>query len=83
MRFLDMRNKLLEYGQEAMMSIYLFHHLVIIIIAFYVVQWDTGILLKMLVVIPSSFVVTLGLHELVIKRIPLIQILLGIKTRRA
>jgi glucan biosynthesis protein C len=82
MRFLDMRNKLLEYGQEAMMSIYLFHHLVIIIIAFYVVQWDIGILPKMLVVVPGSFVVTLGLHELVIKRIPLIQILLGIKSRR-
>jgi glucan biosynthesis protein C len=83
MRFLDIRNKLLEYGQESMMSIYLFHHLVIIIIAFYVVQWDTGILTKMLVVVPSSFVVTLGLHELFIKRIPLIQVLLGIKTPRA
>jgi glucan biosynthesis protein C len=80
MRFLDIRNKLLAYGQEAMMSIYLFHHLVIIIIAFYVVQWDTGIFPKMLVVVPGAFVVTLGLHELLIKRIPLIQVLLGIKS---
>jgi hypothetical protein len=75
-----MRNKLLEYGQEAMMSIYLFHHLVIVIIAFYVVQWDTGIFQKMLVVVPGAFVITLGLHELLIKRVPLIQVLLGIKS---
>ena len=80
-RFMDVRNKLLAYGQEAMMSIYLFHHLVIVIIAFYVVQWEAGILLKMLVVVLGSFVVTLGLHELVIKRIPFIQVLLGMKSR--
>ncbi len=83
MRFLDVKNRLLAYGQEAMMSIYLFHHLVIIVIAFYVVQWDTNILVKMLVVVPGSFVVTLGLHELLVKRIPLIQILLGLKVKRA
>jgi glucan biosynthesis protein C len=83
MRFLEVKNRLLAYGQEAMMSIYLFHHLVIIVIAFYVVQWDTNILTKMLFVVPGSFVVTLGLHELIIKRIPLIQILLGIKSRSA
>ena len=80
MRFLDIRNKLLAYGQEAMMSIYLFHHLVIIIIAFYVVQWDAGIFPKMLVVVLGAFVVTLGFHELLIKRVPLIQVLLGIKS---
>jgi glucan biosynthesis protein C len=80
MRFLDIRNKLLAYGQEAMMSIYLFHHLVIIIIAFYVVQWGISIFPKMLVVVLGAFVVTLGLHELLIKRIPLVQVLLGIKS---
>jgi glucan biosynthesis protein C len=79
MRFLDVLNNWLEYGQQAMMSVYLFHHLVIVIIAFYVVQWDLGIPPKMLVVILGSFLVTLGLHELVIKRIPLIQVVLGIK----
>lgn len=80
MRFLDVMNKWLAYGQEAMMSVYLFHHLVIVIIAFYVVQWDLGIPIKMLVVVLGSFFVTIGLHELIIKRIPLIQLLLGIKS---
>jgi peptidoglycan/LPS O-acetylase OafA/YrhL len=67
MRFLDIRNKLLVYGQEAMMSIYLFHHLVIVIIAFYVVQWDAGVPSKMSAVVLGSFMVTLGIHELIVK----------------
>jgi glucan biosynthesis protein C len=81
MRYLDVRNKLLRYGQEAMMSIYLFHHLVIVIVAFYVVQWGISIFPKMMVVVLGAFVVTLGLHELLIKRIPLLQVILGLKTR--
>jgi glucan biosynthesis protein C len=81
MRYLDVRNKLLGYSQEAMMSIYLFHHLVIVIVAFYVVQWGISIFPKMMVVVLGAFVVTLGLHELLIKRIPLLQVILGLKTR--
>ena len=80
MRLLDLKIKLLVYGQQSMMSIYLFHHLVIVIIAFYVVQWDMGIHPKMAVVLLGSFFITLGLHELIIKRIPLVQTVLGIKT---
>jgi len=80
MRFLDIKNKLLAYGQDAMMSIYLFHHLVIIIITFYVVQWDAGILAKMLVVVAGSFIGTLLIHELIIKRIKPVRMLLGMKS---
>jgi glucan biosynthesis protein C len=80
MRLLDLKSKLLVYGQQSMMSIYLFHHLVIVIIAFYVVQWDMGIPPKMAVVLLGSFLVTIGIHELIIKRMPLLQTVLGIKT---
>jgi hypothetical protein len=46
------------------------------------VQWDAGISLKLLVVVTGSLLVTLGLIELVIKRIPLLRSLFGMKTRR-
>ena len=77
MRFLDIKNKLLAYGQETMMSIYLFHHIVIVIIAFYIVQWDMAVIWKMLLVISVGFLLTMAIHELVVKRIKPLRNLLG------
>jgi hypothetical protein len=42
MRYLNFRNKWLEYGQEAILPIYLLHQPVIIAISFLVVRWDTS-----------------------------------------
>ena len=81
MRFLDYTNKWLRYGREASYPFFILHQPVIIILAFYAVQWDTGISLKLLVVVLGSFLVTLGLVELV-KRTKVLQGLFGMKTRR-
>ena len=62
----------------------------IIAISFLVVQWDTSaklgagadILVKLPVVVLSSFVVTLGLYEFVIRRFELFRALFGVKPRR-
>jgi hypothetical protein len=81
-RFLDFSNKWLQYGQEMIMPFFLFHQPVIIIIAYYVVQWDVSLLLKLLTVVLSSFVVALGLYELFIRRISAVRVLFGMKSRR-
>jgi peptidoglycan/LPS O-acetylase OafA/YrhL len=81
MRFLDFTSKWLEYGQEAMMPFYMFHHPVIVAIAFYVVQWQAGILAKILVIVPASFVVTIGLTE-IIRCVRPVRALFGMKTAR-
>ena len=54
----------------------------IIAIAFYVVQWDASLLAKALVVVLSSFVVSLGLYELVVRRLGSTRVLLGMKPQR-
>jgi glucan biosynthesis protein C len=82
MRYLDFTNKWLVYGRETIVPFYLLHHPVIIGIAFFVVQWNAGIMVKYLVVVLASLLVTLGLVELVIKRIGLLRGLFGMKTRR-
>ena len=81
MRFLDFTNKLLRYGQEAALPFFVLHQPVIILIAFFVVQWDAGILVKLPVVVLSSFWVTLGLYELVVRRIRLLRSAFGTKDR--
>jgi glucan biosynthesis protein C len=83
MRYLDFSNRWLQYGQETIMPFFLFHQPVIIVIAFYVVQWDAGILAKLLIVVLGSFVVALGLVELLIKRIGTLRGLFGMKPRKS
>ena len=82
-RHLDFANKWLVYGQETILPFYLLHQPVIIVIAFFVVQWDTGITLKLLVVVLGSLLATLGLVELVIKRVRVLGALFGMKRRTA
>jgi surface polysaccharide O-acyltransferase-like enzyme len=77
-RYLDFRNRWLEYGQRMIMPFFLFHQPVIIAIAFYVVQWEAGLLVKLLTVVLGSFVVSLGLYELV-RRIKPLAALFGAK----
>jgi len=82
MRFLDFSNKWLRYGQEAVLPFFVVHQPVIIVIAFFVVQWSAGIPIKMLTVVLGSFAVSVGLYELVIRRIGLLRALFGMKSAR-
>ena len=79
MRFLDFTNRWLRYGQEAALPFFMLHQPVIIVIAFFVVQWNAGILIKLSVVVVSSFVVSLGLYELIVRRIRPLRSVFGIK----
>jgi len=81
MRFMDFTNRWLTYGQEAALPFFVFHQPVIIVIAFFVVQWNADILVKMLVVVLSSFLVTAGLYELLIRRIRPLRVAFGMKAR--
>jgi glucan biosynthesis protein C len=81
MHFLDFSNRWLRYGQEAALPFFILHQPVIIVIAFFVVQWDAGISIKLPVVVLSSFVVTLGLYELIVRRIHPLRLLFGMKPK--
>jgi len=79
MRFLDFSNKWTRYGQEAILPFYVLHQPVIFVIAFYVVQWEAGVTVKMLTVILASFVVTAALYELLVRRVAPLRALFGMK----
>jgi surface polysaccharide O-acyltransferase-like enzyme len=79
MRFLNFSNKALQYGQEALLPFFVVHQPVIVVLAYFVVQWDAGILPKLLVLVVGAFVVSLGLYELLIRRVSLLRVLFGMK----
>lgn len=79
MRFLDFTNRWLRYGQEAALPFFVLHQPAIIVIAFFVVQWELGLFPKLLIVVAASFTAALGLYDLVIRRVPFLRSLFGMK----
>jgi glucan biosynthesis protein C len=82
MRYLDFRNQWLEYGLEGSLPFYVIHQPVMVVISYYVVQWPASVWLKLLIVGGSSFVVTLGLYELLVRRVKPVRALLGMRPQR-
>jgi len=81
MRSLDFTNRWLQYGQEMIMPFFLVHQPVIISIAFFVVQWGVNLWVKLLVVVLGSFVISLCVVELLVKRFNPARTLFGIKVK--
>ncbi len=81
MRFFDFRNRWLDRGQELIVPFYVFHQPPIVVLAFFVVQWQAALLVKLAVIVVGSFVITLGLCEWVVRRIKPTRVLFGMKPR--
>ncbi len=79
MRFLDFTDRWLDYARQAVLPFFVIHQPVIIVIAFFVVQWNASIEVKLPIVVLSSFAVSLGLYELLISRIRPLQLIFGVK----
>jgi peptidoglycan/LPS O-acetylase OafA/YrhL len=71
MRYLDDTNTYVAYGQAAILPFFVFHQPVIIVLAYYAVQWQASLVVKLLFVVIGSFCVTLGISAFLIRRIAL------------
>ena len=80
-RYLNSSHKLLSYSNEAVLPFYLFHQTVILIVAFYVIRWNLGILFKLLIIIAISFLLILALYELLVRRFNAIRFFFGMRPK--
>jgi peptidoglycan/LPS O-acetylase OafA/YrhL len=80
-RYLRITNRWLQYGREASYPFFFLHQPVIIIIAFFVVQWRVILWAKLMVVVLGSFLFTLGAYELFVRRVNPVRRLFGMKAR--
>jgi len=81
MRYLDRDSKALRYGQATLLPFFLVHQPAILAVAYFVVQWEASIAFKLLIVVLGAFVLSIGLTELVIKRVGILRVLFGMKAR--
>jgi glucan biosynthesis protein C len=81
-KYLNFSNKVLKYASEAAYPFYILHQTVIVLIGYYVVQWDIGVWLKFLVISVASVPTILLVYEVLVKRMGVTRFLFGMKPKR-
>lgn len=81
-RCLNFNNPFLGYANEAVLPFYILHQLIILIIGFFIVRWNLGILWKYLIIVISSFAAIMVIYQLLIKRINILRFLFGMRLRK-
>lgn len=78
-RFLNSRNRFLDYASEGVMPFYVLHHPVIVAIGFYVIQWHVNLWVKYGVIIVTAFIATVLIYELAIRRFRVMRWVFGMR----
>ncbi|MEM9953346.1 MAG: acyltransferase [Chloroflexota bacterium] len=70
----------IRYGQRAIVPFYVLHQPIILVALLYIVEWDAGLSTKIWTTILLSFVLTMLIYEIVIRRLAPLQRAFGMKT---
>lgn len=64
-RHLNFTNNFLKYSNKGVLPFYILHQTVILIIGFYIIQWDISMMVKYIIITAASFIVIMVLYELI------------------
>jgi len=78
-RYLRRAGPVLRYATEAVYPFYILHQTVIVVLAFYVTQWDLRAWSKFLLVSLGTFAITWAIYEGIIRRIGVLRPCFGLK----
>lgn len=79
-KLLNFNNKFLKYSSEAVLPFYLLHQTIILIIGFFVVQWDASIWGKFFFIGITSLFATVAVYDLGVRRVNFSRVLFGMKS---
>ncbi|NLO32153.1 MAG: acyltransferase family protein [Candidatus Hydrogenedentes bacterium] len=77
--WLNGKNRFYRYANEASYPFYILHQTILCAIAFYVVQWSMNLWIKFFVISALTFLLTLLVYDLFVKRIQISRFLFGMK----
>ena len=80
-KYLNFNNRFLAYANEALLPFYILHQFVLLLIGYWVVQCDIHALFKYVMIAVSSFIVIMGLYDMMIKRNQVARFLFGLKVK--
>jgi glucan biosynthesis protein C len=81
-KYLNSSNKFLRYTSEASYPAYILHQTIIVIIGFYVVQWQAGIPVKYVTILVFSLIATTLIYDFLVKRTNVTRFLFGMRLKK-
>jgi len=78
-RHLNFNNNFLQYANEAVLPFYILHQSVIVIIGFFIADWNIAVFPKYLFMLIVNFTIIMILYEFVVKRVGVLRYLFGMK----
>ena len=78
-RYLNFKNRVLIYGNEAVLPFYVFHQTIILVVGYFIIPLSMGILPKFLIVAVLSFAAIMALYELFVRRVGFMRFLFGMR----
>jgi glucan biosynthesis protein C len=78
-RHLNFNNRVLRYANAAVLPFYILHQTVIVVIGYFIKDWQWAVFPKFLFLATTSFIVIMTLYELVVRRVNGLRILFGMK----
>ncbi|MHA2202288.1 MAG: acyltransferase family protein [Candidatus Hodarchaeales archaeon] len=79
--FLNFKKESLRYLNEAMYPIYIIHQTIIVIVGYYVIQWNTGIIEKFSIILIFSTLLILVAYHFIVRKINILRFLFGMKAK--
>jgi glucan biosynthesis protein C len=79
-RYLNVNNRWRAEANQAVLPFYILHIPVILLVAFFIIPWTIPVLAKFVLIAVVSLVIILGLY-LIIRQVPLLRFLFGMKAR--
>jgi len=78
-KYLNFRSRFLIYANEAVLPFYILHQFVLLLIGFWVVQWQINALVKYMAIASLSLITIMLLYDTIIKRFKVTRFLFGLK----
>lgn len=78
-KHLDFNNAILKYANEAVLSFYILHQTVIVVIGYFIKDLQWAVLPKYIFLGATSFVVIMFLYDMIVKRNKVLRFLFGMK----
>ncbi|MGD8998185.1 MAG: acyltransferase [Anaerolineae bacterium] len=72
-------DRLADYAKEAQLPFYVLHHTPIVLIGFYVVQWQVNPLVKYCAIVLGALVTTVLVYDIAVRRTPPTRFLFGLR----
>lgn len=82
-RYLKTHNRMLSYGNEAVLPFYILHQTVILCVGWFVLPLNMGILLKLVIIIVVSFILIMSIYEGLIRHFNWVRFLFGMRPKKS